>query len=67
MELDGLVGSNLQLGNEDTVGDLIADSLSSALRRGAARVLGARGWGSVRRIPGETRYEDTEALGARAL
>ena len=58
---DGLVGSNLQLGNEDTVGDLIADSLGS-LCGAALLVCWARwGWGSVRRIPGESRFEETEA------
>jgi hypothetical protein len=58
---DRTFGSSLQLGVDDTVGDLIADSAGSAC--GAALlVLWARyGWGSVRRIPGENRYEDTEA------
>jgi hypothetical protein len=58
---DNRLGSNLQLGNEDTVGDLIADSLG-ALCGAALLVCWARwGWGSVRRIPGESRFEDTEA------
>ncbi|HWC27862.1 MAG TPA: hypothetical protein VG474_14830 [Solirubrobacteraceae bacterium] len=58
---DGLFGSNLSEGNADTVGDLIADALGS-LAGGALMVLWAkRGWGSVRRIPGESRYEDTFA------
>ncbi len=58
---DRTFGSSLQLGVDDTVGDLIADSAGSAC--GAALlVLWARyGWGSVRRIPGENRYEATEA------
>jgi hypothetical protein len=57
---DNWLGSELQIDNTDTVGDLIADSLGSAC--GAALlVCWARwGWGSVRRIPGENRYEDAE-------
>jgi hypothetical protein len=58
---DSVFGSNLSEGNTDTVGDLIADACGS-LAGGALMVLWAhRGWGSVRRIPGENRYEDTAA------
>jgi hypothetical protein len=58
---DHSFGSSLQLGNDDTVGDLVADTLGS-LCGAALLVCWARyGWGSVRRIPGENRYEDTEA------
>jgi hypothetical protein len=58
---DHAFGSSLQLGNDDTVGDLTADT-SGALCGAALLVVWARyGWGSVRRIPGETRFEDTEA------
>ena len=54
-------GSSLQLGLDDTVGDLVADTAGS-LCGAALLVCWARyGWGSVRRIPGENRYEDTEA------
>jgi hypothetical protein len=57
---DNTLGSSLQLGNEDTVGDLIADSLGS-LCGAALLVCWARwGWGSVRRIPGDNRAEDAE-------
>lgn len=56
---DGLFGSELSQGNTDTVGDLIADACGS-LAGGALMVLWARrGWGSVRRIAGENRREDT--------
>jgi hypothetical protein len=57
---DSWLGSDLQIDNPDTIGDLIADSLGAAC--GAALlVCWARwGWGSVRRIPGENRYEDAE-------
>ena len=58
---DNTLGSRLQLSNDDTVGDLIADSLGS-LCGAVLLVCWARwGWGSVRRIPGENRFEDTEA------
>jgi hypothetical protein len=58
---DGTFGSKLQTGNEDTVGDLIADTLGS-LTGGALLVAWTvYGCGSVRRIPGENRYEDTDA------
>ena len=58
---DNTLGSTLQIDNDDTVGDLIADSLG-ALSGAALLVCWARwGWGSVRRIPGENRFEDAEA------
>jgi hypothetical protein len=58
---DHSFGSSLQLGNDDTVGDLVADTLGS-LCGALLLVCWARyGWGSVRRIPGENRFEDTEA------
>jgi hypothetical protein len=58
---DGVFGSDLSEGNADTVGDLIADAAGS-LAGGALMVLWAtRGWGSVRRIPGENRGEDVSA------
>jgi hypothetical protein len=58
---DHTLGSSLQLGLDDTVGDLVADTAGS-LCGAALLVCWARyGWGSVRRIPGENRYEDTEA------
>ena len=58
---DHSFGSSLQLGLDDTVGDLVADTAGS-LCGALLLVCWARyGWGSVRRIPGENRYEDTEA------
>jgi hypothetical protein len=58
---DNVVGSSLQLSNDDTVGDLVADSLGAAAG-GAALVAWTRyGWGSVRRIPGEAGREETDA------
>jgi hypothetical protein len=58
---DNVAGSSLQIDNDDTVGDLIADSLGS-LAGAALLVAWARwGWGSVRRVPGENRFEGTDA------
>ena len=58
---DELFGSNLSMGNDDTVGDLAFDTLG-ALTGGALLVAWSKyGWGSVRRVPGENRFEDTDA------
>ncbi len=54
---DGWLGSSLQEGNADTVHDLMADTAGS-LCGAALLVAWARfSWGSVRRIPGENRFE----------
>jgi hypothetical protein len=58
---DGVFGSNLSMGNDDTVGDLISDTLGAAAG-GLLLVAWTRwGWGSVRRIPGDNRAEDVAA------
>ena len=58
---DHIFGSELQLGNDDTVGDLIADSLG-ALCGAALLVAWTRfGWGSVKRAPDTNRGEITSA------
>lgn len=58
---DGLFGSNLSMSNDDTAGDLIADSLGAAAG-GLLLVAWTRyGWGSVRRVEGTNRVEDTDA------
>jgi hypothetical protein len=58
---DAWFGSDLSLGNDDTVGDLVRDTLGSLLG-GALLVCWARfGWGSVRRVPGDNTREDTDA------
>jgi hypothetical protein len=58
---DGVFGSNLSMGNDDTVGDLISDSLG-ALAGGLLLVAWTKyGWGSVRRIAGESGREDVDA------
>ena len=61
---DHRLGSRLQLSNDDTVGDLLADTLGAATGAALLVVWAVRGWGSVRRIPGENRYEATEAPGS---
>jgi hypothetical protein len=58
---DYAFGSNLSMGNDDTVGDLISDTLGAAAG-GLLLVAWTRwGWGSVRRIPGQNRAEDVAA------
>jgi hypothetical protein len=58
---DEVVGSQLSLGNRDTVGELVADGVG-ALVGGALLVIWAvYGWGSVWRIPGENRFEECDA------
>jgi hypothetical protein len=58
---DHSFGSSLQLGLDDTVGDLVADTAGSVCGALLLVCWARYGWGSVRRIPGENRYEDTEA------
>jgi hypothetical protein len=58
---DGVFGSNLSMGNDDTVGDLVSDTLGAAAG-GLLLVAWTRwGWGSVRRVPGDNRAEDVAA------
>jgi hypothetical protein len=57
---DNMLGSRLQIDNDDTVGDLIADSLGAACGSGLLVCWARWSWGSVRRIPGENRFEGTE-------
>jgi uncharacterized membrane protein YjdF len=58
---DHAFGSSLQLSNDDTVGDLVADTAGSAAGALLLVCWARYGWGSVRRIPGENRFEETEA------
>ena len=58
---DGLFGSALSEGNTDTVGDLIADACGSLAGGGMMVLWAERGWGSVRRVPGDNRAEDTSS------
>jgi hypothetical protein len=58
---DNVFGSELQESNDDTVYDLMADT-AGALCGAVLLVCWARfSWGSVRRIPGENRYEEVDA------
>jgi hypothetical protein len=58
---DSLFGSNLSMSNDDTVGDLIADSLGAATGGLLLVAWTKYGWGSVRRIEGTNRAEDVDA------
>ena len=58
---DAWFGSELSLDNDDTVGDLVRDTMG-ALVGAALLVVWARfGWGSVRRIPGVNTHEEIDA------
>lgn len=58
---DGLFGTGLQEGNDDTMRDLLADLVGSLIGAGLLVLWTLEGWGSVRRIPGENRFEQTDA------
>ena len=48
---DSTLGSDLQLGNEDTVTDLVSDAVGAFTGAALLVAWAAYGWGSVRRIP----------------
>jgi len=58
---DAWFGTSLSIDNDDTVGDLVRDTLGSLL--GAALLVAWTrfGWGSVRRIPGVNTHEEVSA------
>jgi hypothetical protein len=58
---DNLLGSELQLGNDDTVGDLIADTLGSLCGALLLVAWTRFGWGSVKRVPGTNEGEEVSA------
>jgi len=58
---DRFLGSGLATSERDTATDLMVDALGSALGGALLVVWSVRGWGSVRRIPGENRREQTRA------
>jgi len=58
---DRFLGSALATSERDTATDLMVDALGSALGGALLVVWSVRGWGSVRRIPGENRREQTRA------
>jgi uncharacterized membrane protein YjdF len=58
---DALAGTDLSEGNPDTVGDLVADTVGSALGAALLVLWTLKGWGSVRRIPGVNTREDVSA------
>jgi hypothetical protein len=58
---DHLFGSHLQLGLDDTMGDLAAGGAGAAVGGLLLVAWTLYGWGSVRLIPGENRAEQTRA------
>ena len=58
---DAVFGSNLSMGNDDTVSDLVSDTVGAALGGLLLVAWTKYGWGSVRRIPGESGREDVDA------
>lgn len=58
---DRVLGSQLSLGNADTIGDLVADGSGALVGAALLVVWSAFGWGSVRRIPGDNRREEVSA------
>ena len=50
------------MGNDDTVGDLISDTLGAAAGGLLLVAWTKYGWGSVRRVPGDNRAEDNGRL-----
>ena len=58
---DAWLGTDLQEGNADTVGDLLSDTVGSLVGAALLVVWTRYGWGSVRRIPGVNSHEDVDA------
>ena len=58
---DAWFGTSLSVDNDDTVGDLVRDSLGAVVGAALLVVWARFGWGSVRRIPGVNTYEDVSA------
>lgn len=58
---DNWFGTHLQLNNDDTVGDMLRDSLGSVAGAVLLVAWARYGWGSVRRIPGDNTAEDVDA------
>jgi hypothetical protein len=58
---DGVLDTSLQISNEDTVTDLLLDVCGALVGSGLPVLWTVESWGSVRRISGENRFEDTDA------
>ena len=58
---DAWLGTDLQVDNDDTVSDLVSDSIGSLVGAALLVVWTRYGWGSVRRIPGVNTHEDVDA------
>lgn len=58
---DAWLGTSLSIDNDDTVGDLLRDSLGACLGAALLVLWATHGWGSVRRIPGVNTHEEVDA------
>ena len=58
---DGLLATDLSEGNDDTVGDLLADAAGSLVGALLLVAWAVWGWGSVRRVAGVNTREDVDA------
>jgi uncharacterized membrane protein YjdF len=58
---DAWFGTSLSVDNDDTVGDLVRDTLGSVAGALLLVVWARFGWGSVRRIPGDNTREEVDA------
>jgi hypothetical protein len=58
---DAWFGTSLSVDNDDTVGDLVRDTLGSVAGAVLLVVWARFGWGSVRRIPGDNTREEVDA------
>lgn len=58
---DAWFGTSLSPGNDDTVGDLVRDSIGALLGAALPVVWATVGWGSVCRVPGANTHEDVNA------
>lgn len=57
---DAWLGTHLQVDNQDTVVDLLSDTVGSLVGAALLVVWTRHGWGSVRRIPGVNTHEDVD-------
>jgi hypothetical protein len=58
---DAWLGTALSLSNDDTVGDLVRDTLGALAGAALLVAWSLWGWGSVRRIPGVNTHEEVDA------
>ncbi len=59
--MDATLATNWSENNDDTVGDLVADTFGAIAGAVLLLLWTVKGWGSVRRVPGTNAYEETDA------